>query len=274
MKAAFVDVGGIRTRYLHEGTGQTVMLIHGFGLSADIWIKVLDPIAQRYHVVAPDILGHGFTQWQDLGDGLALKTMVNHLADFMDALNIKKCAVVGSSLGSVLAALLCQARPQQMSHLVIDAMHTPVSDKGTIDPDGLRAAMANGSQAMKHVSWRSCIERMGNICFDPSSSPTDIAMMQTTIYAQDDRLTAYTAIGESIADSFDDDQIRILPEQIKQPTLFLFGREDPRVSVRIIEKNHGRIENSRVEIFEKCGHLPEVEYPEKFVEALFEFLRG
>jgi pimeloyl-ACP methyl ester carboxylesterase len=106
MKASFIDVEGIRTRYLHEGAGEPLLLIHGFGFSADVFARVVDPLAQRFRVMAPDILGHGFTDWKPFGSEPAPLFIANHLSNFLDALDIGRCVALGSSLGSVLAALM------------------------------------------------------------------------------------------------------------------------------------------------------------------------
>ena len=113
---------------------------------------------------------------------------------------------------------------------------------------------------------------MGNICFDRTKSPTDIALLQVTIYAQDDRLSSYLAIGKSIIDHADDDASRIRPEKIKIPALFICGRDDIRVPSDVVISNHKRIAGAEVVIFDECGHLPEIEHPEKFVDTVTAFL--
>jgi len=273
MQVSFVDVDGIRTRYIHEGSGDdTLLLIHGYGISADAWARVIDPLAEHYTVVAPDILGHGFTDFKDPGAVGAPLFMARHLVKFMDLVGIKRCAIAGSSLGGVLAPLIYFERPDQVTHLILDGIHTPVTDAGTLGADTVRASMANGSKAMSNATWRSCIDRMANICHDPAKSPTDIALIQVTIYAQDDRLSSYLAIGESIIDHADDDATRIRPENIKVPTLFICGRDDVRVPSDVVISNHERIVGSEVNIFDDCGHLPEIEHPQKFIDTVSAFL--
>ena len=273
MQVSFVDVDGIRTRYIHEGSGDnTLLLIHGYGISADAWARVIDPLAVHYTVVAPDILGHGFTDFKDPGAVGAPLFMARHLVKFMDLVGIKQCAIAGSSLGGVLAPLIYFERPDQVTHLILDGIHTPVTDAGTLGADTVRASMANGSKAMSNATWRSCIDRMANICHDPAKSPTDIALIQVTIYAQDDRLSSYLAIGESIIDHADDDATRIRPENIKVPTLFICGRDDVRVPSDVVISNHERIVGSEVNIFDDCGHLPEIEHPQKFIDTVSAFL--
>ncbi len=273
VQVSFVDVGGIRTRYLYEGSGaETLLLVHGYGISADGWARVIDPLAERFRVCAPDILGHGFTDFKDPGEVGAPLFMARHLVEFMDVVGIEKCAIAGSSLGGVLAPLMYFERPDQITHLILDGIHTPVTDSGTLGAETVRASMANGTKAMSNVTWQSCIDRMANICFDPAKSPKDIALIQVTIYAQEDRLSSYVAIGESIIDHTNDDATRIDPAKIKVPTLFICGREDVRVPSDIVIANHDRIKGSELSIFDECGHLPELEHPQKFVDTVTAFL--
>ena len=172
MRAAFIDIDGTRTRYLYEGDkDETLLLVHGFGLSADIWAHVLDPLAAHFSVYAPDILGHGFTDFKDPGADAAPLVMTRHLEGFMDAVGIERCAVLGSSLGGLLAPLLYAARPESITALIIDGLHTPVSDSGMLPPETIRATMANGTTAMTDVTWQSCIDRMGRICHDRRARP-------------------------------------------------------------------------------------------------------
>jgi 2-hydroxy-6-oxonona-2,4-dienedioate hydrolase len=275
MKAEYVNVNGIRTRYLRGGSADGVLLlIHGFGFSADAWVKVLDPFAERFSVFAPDFLGHGFTDWVDPGEKPALLFMADHLCRFMDAVGIKRCAAIGSSLGGVLTPLMYFQHPDRFTSLVLDAIHIPISDTGTLSADSMRGTIQNGTKAMSNATWEACINRMANICFDPKTAvgAAEIAMIQSTIYAQPDRLEAYTKIGQSCAANADNDQLRIRPERITVPTLFLSGRQDIRASIQIIEANYRRVKGAKLAVFENCGHLPEIEYPEKFVTTVCDFL--
>ena len=63
MRASFIDVGGITTRYLHAGEdhGQALLLIHGGGVAADTWLRNIEPLGREFAVYAPDNIGHGFT---------------------------------------------------------------------------------------------------------------------------------------------------------------------------------------------------------------------
>jgi pimeloyl-ACP methyl ester carboxylesterase len=184
---------------------------------------------------------------------------------------VRQCVPLGSSLGGVLAAWMYLER-NQVRKLIFDAMHAPVSDTGTLDPDGLRATMRNGTHAMANVSLESCMERMSNICYDRGRAAADIALVQVSIYGQKDRLEAYTAIGENIIAHIPNQAVRIQPERIGVPSLFICGRDDIRIPIGVIEANHHRIRGSKIAVFDRCGHLPEIEHPERFVKEVTNFI--
>lgn len=218
------------------------------------------------------MLGHGLSDWIGFGDEPPQAHLVRYLGRFMDSVGIDKCAVAGSSLGSVLSCLLYNDRPDQVTKLVLVGSATVVSDLGTPNPDTIRAAMANGSKAMREVSWESCINRLANICFHRDRSPPDVALVHTTAYALHDRLDAYTGIGEGIIEFAGEDRVKVRAEDIPVPVLMLSGRQDVRAPIDTIEKNYTRFPNVEKITFEECNHVPEIEYPDEFVAAVFDFL--
>jgi hypothetical protein len=114
---------------------------------------------------------------------------------------------------------------------------------------------------MANVSLESCMERMSNICYDRGRAAADIALVQVSIYGQKDRLEAYTAIGENIIAHIPNQAVRIQPERIGVPSLFICGRDDIRIPIGVIDANHHRIRGLKIAVFDRCGHLPEIEHP-------------
>jgi 2-hydroxy-6-oxonona-2,4-dienedioate hydrolase len=132
--------------------------------------------------------------------------------------------------------------------------------------------MRNGTRAMTDASLATCMDRMANICHDRSSAAADVALVQVTIYGQPDRVEAYTRIGENIIAHLGNPAARIHPDRIVAPSLFLCGREDIRIPFSVIEANHRRIRGAKVVALDRCGHLPEIEHPERFVAEITDFL--
>ena len=87
-EAKYVDVSGIRTRYLEAGRGEPMLLIHGghFGLvaSADVWNPAIDKLAEHFHVYAIDRPGQGFTDNPKKDSDYVIGTSVRHAYEFLE----------------------------------------------------------------------------------------------------------------------------------------------------------------------------------------------
>jgi len=114
----YIKIGAINTRYWHQGDqGAPVILIHGLGVSADIWMHNIEALAQRYRVYVPDVIGFGKTDKPDTEYTAALfATFIN---DFMSALNIEKPTLIGNSLGGGIALQYTLLYPDKVDKLVL-----------------------------------------------------------------------------------------------------------------------------------------------------------
>jgi 2-hydroxy-6-oxonona-2,4-dienedioate hydrolase/4,5:9,10-diseco-3-hydroxy-5,9,17-trioxoandrosta-1(10),2-diene-4-oate hydrolase len=114
----FVTVAGLRTRYIEEGQGPAVILLHGasLGSSADVWRRNLGPLADfGLRVIAYDQPGFGLSddppEW-----GIGFRT--DFILKFMDALGIEKAALVGHSQAGNMAVELALAHPDRVDKLI------------------------------------------------------------------------------------------------------------------------------------------------------------
>src|SRR4051812_12590441 len=94
LKASIARVGGVDTRYFHEGTtGPRLLLVHGVGMSGAAWLRNVDALAQDFRVCAPDLLGNGLTGWNDPPPGPPHPHVLEHLAALVDHLEWDDFAV-------------------------------------------------------------------------------------------------------------------------------------------------------------------------------------
>jgi pimeloyl-ACP methyl ester carboxylesterase len=114
-----VRAGGFRTRYLSAGPehgAPTVLLIHdgAFGADARVsWLAVIERLADRYRVLAPDLLGYGGTDKAIFFDRSPYEFRIEHLAAFCAELGVDQVHAVGASFGgSVVLRALAGARPR------------------------------------------------------------------------------------------------------------------------------------------------------------------
>lgn len=275
MRISFATVDGIKTRYVHAGEGHPVFLLHGVGMSGDSFIRNLDVLGQDFHAIAPDMLGHGFIDAVDFQGGPPQLPTVKHLGRLADHLGFDKYSVAGSSYGGLIAALMALDRPAQVENLIIigsGSVFHPADDQVTT----LKAVFANASQAMGDPTYESCRQRMANICFDPKAVDERVLISQLTSYADPTRFDAYKATINGMIDAADSNVHRVHKrlEDIKTRTLILTGREDIRAKIKLHEEGRHRIPNARIVVFEKCSHMPMMEYPERFNATLKDFLQG
>lgn len=118
---AFFDSDGVRIRYVVQGSGPPVLLVHGMALSAELgWasLGILDSLATRYTVIAPDLRGHGASE-KPKSPGAYGIHFVNDLVRLLDHLQMQRAHVVGYSMGSVIALKLLTTHPERVLSAVL-----------------------------------------------------------------------------------------------------------------------------------------------------------
>jgi pimeloyl-ACP methyl ester carboxylesterase len=114
-----INIDGLKTRYLEEGTGPAVILIHGsaLGSSADVWERHLSPLAARgLRVLAYDRPGFGRTGDPENASPAYQQQFV---LEFMVALGIERAGLVGHSQSGNFAVNLALSRPERVSRIMV-----------------------------------------------------------------------------------------------------------------------------------------------------------
>src|SRR5271157_3627912 len=114
----YIQVGNLKTRYWALGDkGTVVILIHGLGVSADVWIHNVEPLAKQHRVYVPDLIGFGRSDKP--GPSFSPLDYTRFLDEFMKALNIERASLVGQSLGGGIALQYTLQFPQKVSRVVL-----------------------------------------------------------------------------------------------------------------------------------------------------------
>lgn len=100
----FVEAGGMSWHVQIAGQGPVVLLLHGTGAATHSWRGLLPLLARRFTVVAPDLPGHGFSDWPPRDADLSLRGMARGVAGLLDALGLRPDLAVGHSAGAAVAA--------------------------------------------------------------------------------------------------------------------------------------------------------------------------
>ena len=274
VKPRSVQVHGRSVNCVEAGSGPVLLLIHGMAGNIGNWQEAIGPLARHHTVVAPDLPGHGASA-PGAGD-YSLGALAAGLRDLLVVLGHERATLVGHSLGGGIAMQFAYQFPEITERLVLVS-------SGGLGPEVspvLRAAALPGADlfiAATAAAGRSVGAALARGLAAAGLRPTaDIAEVARgyASLADPGRRAAFLAtlrsvIGVGGQRVYAGDRLYLAAGM---PVLIMWGARDPIIPVRHGEHAHQAIPGSRLEIFDRVGHLPQLEAPGRFVAALERFL--
>jgi pimeloyl-ACP methyl ester carboxylesterase len=273
MRVYFEDIGGATTRYFRAGRGPAVLLLHGVGMTADSWCRVIEPLARDFDVIAPDLLDNGLTAAGTYRSGPPHGPMLDHLEALIAHLGLKDIVLIGSSFGAALSVLLYHRAPKLFSALVLVSSGSTFKTAEELVAMYKQAA-ANGGKAFADPSIETCRSRLANLFHDASRIPPELLLMQLTPMALPQARAAYERrmTGMMDLEAMRPYAIGDRLTSLSLPTLAVWGKQDPRGDFAKAAQVFGALPHVRLEAIEGCGHLPHLEQSERFIELVRAFL--
>lgn len=269
----FADVDGVRVHFQEAGPadGPVVFLIHGFASSNLVWSKVLLELAEHgFRVIAPDLLGYGYSaKPRDLEYTIGRQAKM--VVGLMKELRIERANIVGSSYGGAVAATVALDNPAVVDRLVLVGAVTNNRPTRYLLMRLFGSPVIGDILSPLLVGSRRLLRMRMKRVYDRHSWPMDERRVQARHLPLATRGT-HRAIIRTVR-RWDAERISRDAYLITQPTLVLWGDRDREVPLADGVRLNEDIPNSRLKIFEACGHLPHEEYPEEFVEVVTGFLR-
>ena len=120
MRSCEIEVNDVRWHYLEGGEGPVLVMVHGFGATADHWLRLAWRLRRQFRVIAPDLVGFGSS---DPGTGLGfdVENQAARLEDLLDALDVEQCLLTGSSMGGWIVTAYAAANPSRARALWLQA---------------------------------------------------------------------------------------------------------------------------------------------------------
>jgi pimeloyl-ACP methyl ester carboxylesterase len=285
LRAEFVEVRGVRTRYYEMGEGEPMVLVHGGSWSghssANVWSKNIPLFAKRFHVFAPDKLGSGMTGNPDDDNNLNIQGEVDHIYDFIQVMKLGMVHLVGASRGGGCVFFLALEHPEVVRDLVI-------VDSNTAAPQGLGARDEASTKCPKEPEWEDWKCRLQAISYLPEQAFDDeyfMAGKYMSLLPKSQETAAKLKGGAGgdlgTTEGFHEWKTewykRIRKEGVLQmPVLIYWGRDDPSAAIANGSAMYDLImqQNSHVRMVvqDKAGHFPFREYPEDFVSKVIDFI--
>ncbi|MCX8065621.1 MAG: alpha/beta hydrolase, partial [Candidatus Hydrogenedentes bacterium] len=120
-KGSYFDSNGCKIHYRVEGEGPPIILIHGYGVNADInwrWNGIIRVLRKHYTVISIDVRGHGLSDKPENADAYGIE-MVNDILRLMDHLNIPKAYIMGYSMGGFITLKFVTMYPERVIKAVV-----------------------------------------------------------------------------------------------------------------------------------------------------------
>lgn len=261
-------VDGLVTSYLEAGTGDPVVLLHGgeFGASAELgWEHTISALATRYRVLAPDMLGYGYSaKVLDFVDGRGLR--IRHIARFCAVLGLESAVFIGNSMGAI--NLLVDAT-SEFPRLPMRAM-VAICGGGEIQANRHMAALYDYDATLP--AMRLIVEALFHSPRFPSDdhyvlrrheSATLPGAWEAIAAARFRRPDAAAPAPASSKRAYD---------RIAVPTLVIEGGRDKLLPSGWAAEIASQITDGRSVVIDDAGHCPQIEQSESTNEVLMTFL--
>jgi pimeloyl-ACP methyl ester carboxylesterase len=267
-----VELPGATVNYVEIGEGEPVLFVHGLSGCWQNWLENLPNFGAGRRAIALDLPGFGSSpmpSWE-----IEMPAYGRLIHDFCEKLGLEGTTLVGNSMGGFIAVEAVTAFPQSFRRL---ALVSAAGILNTWNPEERATLTA--------YAWK----KFGPLVADRGrgivSRPRSRQLALAPFFRYPNRLGAELMFeqvaGGARCPGFGTALSALIRRDIREslaaielPTLIVWGLSDRVIPVAAAISYHRRIPRSRLEIFERTGHLPQLERPLRFNALLDEFLAG
>lgn len=257
------SINGVEISYRDRGNGLAVVFVHGHPFDQSMWDPQVEALSWNYRVVTLDLRGYGASDVPDV-EATTLETMANDIKSLLDHLGIQKAVVVGLSMGGQIAMAFADMFPERLAGLVLAATfaegETPegaVARRAMADRFVKEGSVLPGGEMLPKLLAAASVKR------DPALAIKVYAMIANTPPAGAAAALRGRALRKDYLDPL---------RQIAVPALIVVGTEDQFSPIERAKRMREAIPDSRLEVFNGIGHMPNLEAPERFNALLHEYL--
>jgi pimeloyl-ACP methyl ester carboxylesterase len=247
-----IEVDQCRTHYRRAGKGRPVVFLHGAS-GAPVVLPFMEKLATRYDVIVPDHPGYGLSDEPEWLENI--HDVAYFYLDFLQALKLEKAVVIGSSMGGWMAMEMAVRSTSRIASLVL------------VSPAGLFAEGAHPAD----IFLLPQEDMVRKLFHDQKYAEQRLAMPETPegidLGLKNRHTTARLAWEPRLQDPF----LAKWLHRIDVPVSIVWGQQDQILPVATAHEIKRLIPKAELNIFENCGHLPQVEQVDKFCDVVFRF---
>ena len=262
-----IAVGDMLWPYLEGGSpdAETLLLLHGFGGDKDNWAAYAPEIVGKYRLIAPDLPGFG-ENIRDIDRDYDMATQASRVRDFLDALGIEKCHIGGNSMGGFVSLRFALDFPER---LISMTLFNNAGVAGTSESK-LEKEAKNGKNPLEIHSPDDVKRMLAFVAHKPMKVPGQFRKIFYEDFAVHRELLDkifWNLVEDSTANPLNDQL-----DQVKTPTLIIWGRHDQLIDVSCVDVLKNGIPNAESVVFEDVGHVPMIENSKGTAKHHLEFL--
>lgn len=241
-----VDVAAHRIVYLDGGYGTPVVLLHGFGVTKDLWDGLAAQLTPRYRVIVPDLPGFGESPARG-GERYDAESQARRVRALLDALGVQDHHIGGNSMGGLISVVYAGLYPQAVRSLLISAA------PGVRSPEKseLIRRLEAGENPLLIDNEAGFDELLKLVFFRPPSIPGP--MKRVMLHDAIERRDTYARIFKEIEQPGEGALEAMLPK-ITVRTLVVYGSHDRVIHPSSASVFASMMPNAETTIFEECGH--------------------
>jgi 4,5:9,10-diseco-3-hydroxy-5,9,17-trioxoandrosta-1(10),2-diene-4-oate hydrolase len=278
MEDNFITVDGLRIRYIEDGDGPPVLLLHGasLGSSADVFAGNLTPLANAgFQAIAFDQPGFGLS---DVPTDHSAAYRRDIVPKFLDALRLKQAALVGHSQAGNPAVQLALREPERYTHIVVlgtGSLLPPLDgageDRGAAAQQRLERRMAESEPTIEDT--RKLLE--ANLFHHELITPEALALRHARSIGRNfQAFVARNAAAEAAPPKEPAVPLWQRLTSLKMPLLLIFGRDDRANAAERAELLMEKYPDLDVNIVDDCKHLVPWDAADEFIRLAVPFLKS
>jgi 2-succinyl-6-hydroxy-2,4-cyclohexadiene-1-carboxylate synthase len=252
--------------YHDIGTGEAILLLHGFTGTMHTWSATRDSLSSTYRVITPDLLGHGGTDSPTSPERYAMPHASADLIHLLDTLNIERVHLGGYSMGGRLALYMANHHSDRIRSLMLIGASA-----------GLREHTERQARRQADNALANRIEQDGLMEFVDAWEKLPLWDKQSAELKQTLRVERLAQNPHGLANSLRGMGTGVQPAlwdalpQLQAPTRLFVGQADSK----FININNAMLEhlpNAKLHIIHDAGHAVHLEKPQAFILAYRDFL--
>jgi pimeloyl-ACP methyl ester carboxylesterase len=265
-------VNGIRLHYAEGGSGEPLILLHGWPQHWWMWRDLVGPLSQRFRLIVPDLRGHG---WSDKPRSSYRKhELAGDIVALLDELGLDRVRLAGHDWGAITGLLIASGHPERVERFV--AMSVPHPWQRRPDPIAMAATTYQlvlsgpwGKFAIQNGFMREMLKRGRSI----GSFSDDELEMYEAIQREPDAVAASVQLYRTFVTREMLPWLRgsLVPDRVTVPTLWLVGEHD--ILARNSDEGYrDHADDMTLERVDGANHFMPEELPDQIAERMLAFL--